>query len=103
MKRKSLIAAVMVLVLLCASSVCTALAYFQCDHNVEHDVIERFSTVSEETCDKGTSSCTVTVTYTMYDIECPKCFELLGYAEQYEYDHSGTLCGDSKDYDEYYD
>lgn len=102
MKRKSLIAAVMVLVLLCASSVCTALAYFQCDHNVEHHDIERFSTVTYETCGKN-ASCTVTVTYTMYDIECPKCFELLGYAEGYEYDHSGILCGDSSTYDEHYD
>lgn len=103
MKRKSFIAVVLVLVLLCASSVCTALAYFQCDHNVEHDVYALFSTVSaEKDCDRD-EECKITETYTLYDIECPDCFELLGYAERYEYDHSSILCGDSEFYNEYYE
>lgn len=93
MKRKSLIAAVMVLVLLCASSVCVALANGWCDHdNCSYQYEVRFSTESEVECSHGDASCTVTETYTWYDIWCPKCLEDIGYAEGRTWEHSGEQC-----------
>ena len=94
MKRKSLIAAVMVLVLLCASSVCVALANGWCDHDATMQIEERFTTVSEEACGNDDTSCTVTVTYTWYDVWCPKCLQDIGYDEVWYYDHSSVGCDD---------
>jgi len=92
MKKKSLIAAVMVLVLLCASSACVALANGWCDHDATIQYEERFTTVSEEACGNGDATCTVTYTYTWYDIWCPKCLQDVGYAEYETWEHTGEQC-----------
>jgi len=92
MKRKSLIAAVLVLVLLCASSVCTALASGWCDHDATIHIEERFATVSEEACDNDDPSCTVIQTYTWYDVWCSKCLQDIGYIEEWIWEHSGANC-----------
>ena len=77
----------MVLVFLCASSVCVALASGWCDHE-SRSIEERFTTESFTTCEHD-PTCIVMTTNTEYDVWCHTCRSYVGYGNDMYIMHSG--------------